>query len=260
MSVDLLLQLNPSAGLTLATGPEWGYRSKLEMALAWDQMTSGLWRKWDAGPARDLYVSTWTYRGITVAIDSFIRQFTADQGRFRYICAEEGFHPFGPLIDCTIGHEKLVRVGPPVAGPQTIGSDLWTISLDIYLQEVPGAAANLGSFTAFLERASFSPSLNAGWSIAARESGFASAVSQEASYQTVASAILSFANAQATLQRLMYLRGEPFTIAGSMLPFGPGVPYSSGYGSAYGCRAKAFSWQHLAPDTWEISMTLVRDP
>lgn len=249
-----------SQGFVLGAGPEWGYRSTLELALAWDQMTSGLWRKWDAGAARDLYVSTWTYRGTTAAIDSIISTLDLAKGVARFLRVDSGLYPFGPLVDCTPGSEKRVRVGPPVLGPQIIGSDLWTISLDIYLLDAPAAGANLGSLTPFLARASFSPSVQSGWGISAHESGFGVSDVAHNAYQTVASAVMSTADARASLQRLVYLRGEPFAVAGATRPFGPGVPYSSGYGSSYGCRAKAFSWQHLQADTWSVSVTLVRDP
>ena len=257
MSCTLTTTDDPAIVVELTHGPEWGYQPSVSMAIEWRKMTSSLWRKWDAGPLRDFYVSNWTYRGTTAQIDALARLVSSLRGKSILLSSDEGIWPFGPLIDCET--PVPVRIGPYSPSGVQIGANIWTFQLPIYLdvtQPLPAA----GSLTEFLSICTFTPSLVPGWAMVPRESLVASESIYPDAPETVATAILRDGKIVSPARHIMHLRGEAFTITGALLPFGPGVDYSNGAGSAYNVRCKAFSWSHLAASAWRLSLTLVRDP
>lgn len=250
---------NGTTSVELEYGPEWGYRPSTRLALTWDMMTSGRWRRWDAGAARDIYSCTWTYRGTESLVHDLIDLVGGiSRGGSLTLTSTEGYWPFGPLVDCST--PVPVRVGPPRPGTRFPGSGDWFVELDLFLASSPALDLSDRSLERMISEGNFSPSLSAGWDLMIMESGIAANDLQPDSHQSVLTAMLPLADAQRAVRYLTWVRGNPFEIEAQYLPFGPAVAPTIGADGNYMVRAKAFSFFPRTADLCEVSATLVRDP
>lgn len=250
---------NGATSVELEYGPEWGYRPSTRLALTWDLMTSGRWRRWDAGASRDIYSCTWTWRGAESQVRDVLDLVGGiARGDALTLTSTEGYWPFGPLVDCST--PAPVRVGPPRPGSRLPASGDWFVELDIFLASPPALDLSNRSLARMISEGHFSPSLSAGWDLLPMETGIAANDLQADSHQSVLTAILPLADAQKAIRYLTWVRGNPFEVQAQYLPFGPAVAPSNGAGGHYQCRAKAFSFFHRTADLCEVSATIVRDP
>lgn len=243
----------------LAWGAEWGYSTKIDLALQWDEMTNGLPRSWDRGAALDTYSCEWTWKGPRAKVDA-IRTLVHDtaQGNTVNLVCDAGFFPFGPLVP--IDAPLPVRIATMTPTTQVGGSGDWVMSLSMVLDEPPTldlTGRNLGTL---LARGRYTPQVAQGWKVSPRDSGFVSESRNPNAYQTMVSLRCNIADARKILAGLVHLRGGVATAPGSRDPFGPGVPGSNGYGADYGIKVRAFDCRQESLEIWSIEASLARVP
>lgn len=243
----------------LAWGAEWGYSSKIDLALMWDEMTSGLVRSWDRGATLDTYSCDWTWKGPRAGVEA-IRSLvhdTAKGGPVNLVC-DAGFHAFGPLVPTTA--PLSVRVSEMTPTTQVGGSGDWVMSLSMVLDQAPTLDLSGRDLAILFARGRYSPQAGRGWTVSPRDAGFAAESRNPNVYQTSVSLRCNIADARKILAGILHLRGGEATAPGARDPFGPGVPGSNGYGSNYGVKVRNFSFRQESLEIWSIEANLVRVP
>lgn len=235
---------------------EWGYTSKIDLALSWEKMTNGLWCSWDRGSAHDLYSCDMTWKGPSSVLAS-LRAVIHDarRGLPLLMQSEAGFYPWGPLVVT----DEYVRIRIASMQPMSRigGSSDWSMSLSMVLDPSPSPDLATRDTSDLWSKGRYQPVIDQGWALAPERVQVDPLLT---SYESDVFLQTNRATAAKIIAGLTHLRGGTVSVPASRDPFGPGVPVSNGGGANHSAKVRSFSVSHDSRDVWSVSAAIARNP